>query len=104
MAKTLFESIGYVLGHKAAQAKNTFDLVGGTEGDSLRAEIRLGRDLAAALLERVPLVEENEATRFAAQIGLWLAGKVRRRSSPSLSESRRSGSRLRLLCRAGLFS
>ena len=82
MAKTLFESIGYVLGHKAAQAKNTFDLVGGTEGDSLRAEIRLGRDLAAALLERVPLVEENEATRFAAQIGLWLAGKVKEKKFP----------------------
>ena len=39
---------------------NAFDLVGGTEEESLRAEIRLGRDLAAALLERVPLVEENE--------------------------------------------
>jgi hypothetical protein len=51
VAKTLFEAIGYALGHKAAQAKNAFDLVGGTEEDSLRAEIRLGRDLAAALLD-----------------------------------------------------
>jgi hypothetical protein len=50
VAKTLFEAIGYALGQKAAQAKNAFDLVGGTEEDSLRAEIRLGRDLAAALL------------------------------------------------------
>ncbi len=82
MAKTLFESIGYALGHKAAQAKNTFDLVGGTEEDSLRAEMRLGRDLAAALLERVPLVEENEATRFAAQIGHWLAGNVKEKKLP----------------------
>jgi predicted Zn-dependent protease len=82
VAKTLFEAIGYTLGHKAAQAKNTFDLVGGTEEESLRAEIRLGRDLAAALLERVPLVEENEATRFAAQIGRWLAGKVKEKKLP----------------------
>jgi Zn-dependent protease with chaperone function len=82
VAKSLFEAIGYMLGHKAAQAKNAFDLVGGTEEDSLRAEIRLGRDLAAALLERVPLVEENEATRFAAQIGLWLAGNVKEKKFP----------------------
>jgi beta-barrel assembly-enhancing protease len=82
VAKTLFEAIGYTLGHKAAQAKNAFDLVGGTEEDSLRAEIRLGRDLAAALLERVPLVEENEATRFAAQIGRWLAGHVKEKQLP----------------------
>jgi predicted Zn-dependent protease len=82
MAKTLFEAIGYTLGHKAAQAKNAFDLMGGTEEDSLRAEIRLGRDLAAAMLERVPLVTENEATRFAAQIGLWLAGYVKEKKLP----------------------
>ena len=82
MAKTLFEAIGYALGKKAAQAKNAFDLVGGTEEDSLRAEIRLGRDLAAALLERVPLVEENEPTRFAAQIGRWLAGNVKEKKLP----------------------
>ena len=39
MAKTLFEAIGYALGQKAAQAKNAFDLVGGTEEDSLRAGV-----------------------------------------------------------------
>ena len=55
MAKTLFETIGHRLGQKAAQAKNAFDLMGGTEENSLRAEIRLGRDLAPALLERIPL-------------------------------------------------
>jgi beta-barrel assembly-enhancing protease len=82
VAKTLFEAIGYALGHKAAQAKNVFDLVGGTAEDSLRAEIRLGRDLAAALLERVPLVEENEATRFSAQIGRWLGGHVKEKKFP----------------------
>jgi predicted Zn-dependent protease len=82
MAKTLFEAIGYALGHKAAQAKNAFDLVGGTEEDSLRAEIRLGHDLSAALLERVPLIEENEATRFTAQIGRWLAGHVKEKKLP----------------------
>src|SRR5262249_61890218 len=70
--KTLFETIGHRLGQKAAQAKNAFDLMGGSEEDSLRAEIRLGRDLAAALLERIPLVEENETTRFVTQIGRWL--------------------------------
>jgi predicted Zn-dependent protease len=82
MSKTLFETIGYTLGQKAAQAKNIFDLVGGTEEDSLRAEIRLGRYLAAALLERVPLVEENTVTRFAAEIGLWLAGNVKEKKLP----------------------
>jgi predicted Zn-dependent protease len=82
MAKTLFEAIGYRLGKKAAQAKNAFDLMGGTEEDSLRAEIRLGRDLAAALLERIPLVEENETTRFAGQIGSWLAANVKEKKLP----------------------
>jgi Zn-dependent protease with chaperone function len=82
VAKTLFEAIGYRLGQKAAQAKNAFDLMGGTEEESLRAEIRLGHDLAAALLERIPLVEENETTRFAAQIGRWLAAKVKEKKLP----------------------
>jgi Zn-dependent protease with chaperone function len=82
MGKTLFEAIGYRLGQKAAQAKNAFDLMGGTEEESLRAEIRLGRDLAAALLERIPLVEENETTRYAAQIGGWLAVNVKEKKLP----------------------
>lgn len=82
MAKTLFEAIGYRLGQKAAQAKNAFDLMGGSEEESLRAEVRLGRDLAAAVMERTPLVEENETTRFAAQIGHWLAGQVQERKLP----------------------
>ena len=80
--RTLFEAIGHRLGQKAAQAKNAFDLMGGTEEDSLRAEIRLGRDLAAALLERIPLVEENETTRFVTQIGSWLGGNVKERKLP----------------------
>lgn len=71
-----------MLGKKAAQAKNAFDLMGGTEEESLRAEIRLGRDMAAAMLERTPLIEENEATRFAAQIGHWLAANVKERQLP----------------------
>src|SRR5438874_1632766 len=82
VAKTLFETIGHRLGQKVAQAKNAFDLMGGTEEDSLHAEIRLGRDLAAALVARIPLVEENETTRFAAQIGRWLAGHVKERKHP----------------------
>jgi predicted Zn-dependent protease len=82
VAKTLFESIGYRLGQKVAQAKNAFDLMGGTEEDSLRAEIRLGRDLEAALLERISLVEENETTRFVAQIGCWLAANVKEKKLP----------------------
>jgi predicted Zn-dependent protease len=82
VAKTLFETIGYRLGLKAAQTKNAFDLLGGTEENSLRAEIRLGRDLAAALLERTPLVEENELTRFTAEIGGWLAPNVKEKKLP----------------------
>ena len=82
MAKTLFEAIGYRLGQKAAQAKNAFDLMGGTEEDSLRAEIRLGRDLATALLKRIPLVEENATTKFAEQIGCWLGSHVKQKQLP----------------------
>src|SRR5882724_152461 len=74
--------IGHRLGQKAAQAKSAFNLIGGIEEDSLRAEIRLGRDLAAALLERIPLAEENETTRFAAQIGCWLAANVKEKKLP----------------------
>jgi len=82
VAKTLFEAIGYRLGQKAAQAKNAFDLMGGTEEDSLRAEIRLGRDLATALLKRIPLVEENATTKFAEQIGCWLGSHVKQKQLP----------------------
>src|SRR5947208_3472644 len=82
VAKTLFETIGHRLGQKVAQAKNAFDLMGGTEEDSLHAEIRLGRDLEAALLERIPLVEENETTRFVAQVGCWLAASVKEKKLP----------------------
>ena len=56
--------------------------MGGTEEDSLHAEIRLGRDLEAALLERIPLVEENETTRFVAQTGCWLAANVKEKKLP----------------------
>jgi predicted Zn-dependent protease len=82
VAKTLFEAIGYRLGQKAAQAKNAFDLMGGSEEESLRAEIRLGRDLAAALLDRTALVEENETTRFTAQIARWLAASIQDKKLP----------------------
>ena len=82
MAKSIFEIIGKRLGQKAAQAKSAFDLMGGTEEESLRAEIRLGRDLAAALLERTPLIDENETTKFAAQIGRWLSANVKEKKLP----------------------
>jgi predicted Zn-dependent protease len=82
VAKTFFEAIGYKLGQKAAQAKSAFDLMGGTEEESLRAEIRLGHDLEAALLARTPLIEENETTRFVAQIGHWLAANVKEKKLP----------------------
>ena len=82
MAKSLIEAIGYKLGWKAAQAKNAFDLMGGTDEESLRAEMRLGRDMAAALAERTPLVEENETTRFAVQIVRWLAAHVKEKKLP----------------------
>jgi predicted Zn-dependent protease len=38
--------------------------------------------MAAALLERTPLVEENLSTRFAAQVGRWLAAKVKEKQLP----------------------
>ncbi len=82
LVKTLFEAIGYRLGQTAARAKNLLDLLGGEEEESLRAEIRLGRDLAAAFLERIPLVEPSVATRFAAEVGAWLAGHVKEKRLP----------------------
>jgi len=82
VAKSFFEALGYRLGQKAAQAKSAFDLMGGTEEESLRAEIRLGHDLEAAVLERTPLIPENENTRFAAQIGQWLAANVKEKKLP----------------------
>ncbi len=82
MVKTLFEAIGYRLGQKAAQVKSAFDLMGGTEEESLRAEIRLGHDMAAALLARTPLVQENERTRFASDIGQWVASHVKEKKLP----------------------
>ncbi len=82
MTKTLLETIGYRLGQKAAQAKNAFDLMGGTEEDSLKAEIRLGRDMTAALLERTPLINDNAHTKFAAQIGHWLAANLKEKKLP----------------------
>jgi hypothetical protein len=54
VVKTLFEATGFTLGQKAAHAKNAFDLMGETEENSLRAEIGLGRDMVAALLEQAP--------------------------------------------------
>ena len=80
--RNLFEAIGFKLGQKAAQAKNAFDLMGGDERESLRAEIRLGHDLKAALLERMPLVEENATTRWVGQIALWLAANVKEKKLP----------------------
>ncbi len=82
MARNFFEAIGYKLGQKAAQAKNAVDLMGGTEEESLRAEIRLGRDLAAALVERTALIPESETTRFVAQIAAWLAANVTEKKLP----------------------
>ena len=80
--KSLFEAIGYRVGMAAAKAKNIFDLYGGDDEESRRAEIQLGRDLEAAMLMRVQLAEENPATRFAKDIGLWLADHVREKRIP----------------------
>jgi predicted Zn-dependent protease len=82
VAKTFIEAIGHSLGRKAAQAKNAFDLMGGSEEESLRAEIRLGRDLATAVVERTPLLHENETTRFTAQILHWLSAHVKEKKLP----------------------
>jgi beta-barrel assembly-enhancing protease len=82
MPKSLFESLGYKLGRKAAQVKDAFILMGGDEEQSLRAEIRLGSEMAATLVERTPMVQENDNTRYAAHIGRWLAARVREKKLP----------------------
>ena len=80
--KSLFEAIGYRVGKTAAKARSLFDLVGGDEEESRRAEIRLGRDLEAAMLMRVQLARENSTTAFAKDIGLWLADNVAEKKIP----------------------
>lgn len=80
--KSLFESIGYQLGKTAAKAKNVFDLLGGEGEEAMRAEVSLGHDLAAAVLERVPLIEECADTRFTRDIGRWLGGHLKERKMP----------------------
>ena len=80
--KSLFETIGYRIGKTAAKARNLFDLVGGDAAESRRAEIQLGRDLEAATLLRVPLAGESPTTRFARDIGLWLADNVQENRIP----------------------
>ncbi len=80
--KTWFEAIGYRVGQTAAKARDLFDLLGGGAEESLAAEIRLGHDLAAAMLARVQLVEENPVTRYASDIGRWLAGNPKAKKIP----------------------
>ena len=80
--KTLLQAIGYKLGKTAANAKSVFDLLGGGEEESLRAEIHLGQELAAATLEHTPLVQENTVTRFAREVGVWLAGHLAENRMP----------------------
>jgi len=80
--ESLFESIGYRLGKFAAKTRNIFDLVGGDEVDALVAEIRLGRDLESAVLERVAMEGENDSTRWLGEIGCQLAAKLKERRIP----------------------
>lgn len=80
--RTFLETIGFKIGSKAAQAKSAFDLMGGDEEEARVAEIRLGHDMAEAMLRRVPLVEPNESTQFAQQIINWLGSRVTERRLP----------------------
>jgi beta-barrel assembly-enhancing protease len=80
--KSLFEAIGYKLGKTAANAKSLFELLGGEEEESLRAEIRLGHDLAVATIEQVPLVRENTSTQFATRVGHWLTANLNDKRLP----------------------
>src|SRR5689334_2099691 len=56
--------------------------MGGTEEESLRAEIRLGRDLGGGMFRRTPLIEENQTTRFVTKIADWLASHVKEKKLP----------------------
>lgn len=79
---SLFQTLGFKLGKTAANAKNVFDLVAGGEEESLRAEIRLGQDLAGGLLERLPLAAPSRNTDFVTDVGRWLAGALKNRQMP----------------------
>lgn len=79
---SLFQAIGLKLGKTAANAKNVFDLVAGGEAESLQAEIRLGHDLAAAMLERLPLAPPSKHTAFVGDVGGWLAGCLKNQQMP----------------------
>lgn len=78
----MFETLGYRLGKAAAKARNVFDLVGGDEVDALVAEIRLGRDLEAAVLERTDMEDESDNTRWLGEIGSQLATHLREKHVP----------------------
>lgn len=80
--KSLFQSIGFQLGQGAAKAKNLYDLVGGDDAESLRAERRLGDELARAALQHHPLVAPTATTQYAADIGQWLASHLAERRMP----------------------
>jgi predicted Zn-dependent protease len=82
VSRTFIETIGFKIGQKAAQAKSAFDLMGGDDDEARVAEIRLGHDMAEAMLRRVPLVEPNESTQFAQQIVKWLGSRVADRRLP----------------------
>ena len=77
--KSLFQAIGYQVGRGAAKAKNIYDLVGGDDAESLRAEMRLGDELAQAALANRPLIRPNETTQYARDIGQWLASYLTER-------------------------
>jgi len=80
--ESLFETLGYRLGKVAGKARSVFDLVGGDEVDALVAEIRLGRDLEAAVLERVEMEGENDSTRWLGEIGCQLAAHLKEKHVP----------------------
>jgi len=80
--ESLFEKLGYRLGKAAAKARSVFDLVGGDEVDALVAEVRLGRDLEAAVLERVEMESDNDNTRWLGEIGCQLVAQLRDKHVP----------------------
>ena len=79
---SLFRNFGVLVGKAAAKTKNIYDLMGGSDEESVTAQIRLGRELEAAMLERVPLVTPNPHTAFVSEIGAWLAGHVKENRMP----------------------
>ena len=73
----LFYDLGKAIGSTLRKGKWLFDSVTGSEADAIRAEGPVGRDLAQALLQQLPLDPDPDVGRYLTQMGACLGSRVR---------------------------